>query len=160
MREILTPQDMQQLMRDCIKVTHEWVERCNDEFGIALPKFKVVFALKGTTAGKAHIGRGLIQFNPTLLRENPDAFLLRTPAHEVVHHAAYAKFGMDIDAHGYEWKAMMRKLGLPDTRCHTYDTTNVPTKVGRVKNRIVHPVVASRDGVIRTIGIGKVIEFD
>lgn len=160
MRLIETPQDMQNLMRECIQITYRWVDTVNSTFGLHLPHYKVVFALKSGIAGKAKLGRGIIEFNPTLLRENPEAFLNRTPGHEVVHFAAHAMHGPDIDAHGPEWKIMMRKLGLPDTRCHNYDTSNVPTRVGKRINQRASDTLRAEDGIIKTFGIGKILEFD
>lgn len=160
MRVIETPEDMHQLMRDATDLTNDYVDKCNREFGLHMKHFRVVFALKGTTAGKAFINKGLIQYNPTLLRENPEAFLARTVGHEVVHHAAYAKFGPRIDAHGLEWKAMMRKLGLPDTRCHTYDTSTVPTKLGTVANKERPSIRIEGGGLIKPFKMGNVTDFD
>lgn len=152
-----TPQDMAQLMRECIECTHSWIDRVNAEFGLHMPHYKVVFGLKSGTSGKAKLGEGVITFNPTLLRENPQAFLARTPGHEVVHFANWIVHP-DASAHGPEWKAMMRKLGLPDTRCHSYDTSNVPTKVFKVRRQ--PKVIMGDAGTIRTFSSGKIIEFD
>jgi len=157
--QVETPEDMQQLMRECIAVTHRWIDTCNEVFNLHMPHYKVVFGLKSITAGKAKLGQGIIMFNPTLLRENPEAFLARTPGHEVVHFANWI-INPDSTAHGPEWKAMMRKLGLPDTRCHSYDTTNVPAKVGKVPNRRPQAVIKTDSGLLRSVSIGKIIEFD
>jgi predicted SprT family Zn-dependent metalloprotease len=160
MRVIETPQDMQVLMRECMQVTDYYVDMCNSKFGLHLPRFQIVFSLKTGTAGKAFIGKNVIAFNPTLLRQNPEAFLKRTPGHEVVHFAAYAYHGPDISGHGSEWKSMMVKLGLDPTPCHNYDTTLVPSRVGKVPNKRTNSTIKSDTGVITTIGIGKIIEFD
>lgn len=159
-RIIETPEDMRLLMNECVHLTYEWVEKCNKTFGLNMPAFRVEFSLKGTTAGMAYIGQKVIKYNPTLLRENPEAFLARTVGHEVVHHAAYAKYGNEISGHGEEWKRMMRKLGLPDTRCHSYDTSNVPTRVGKTRNVSRNNIIQTADGMVRGIGMGKVIDFD
>ena len=152
-----TPQDMQQLMRDCIAVTYQWIDRCNEEFGLSMPHYKVEFSLKSRVAGKAKLGRDVILFNPTLLRENPQTFLARTTGHEVVHFANWI-INPDSEAHGPQWKAMMRKLGLPDTRCHSYDTSNVPTRVFRIKRN--PKVIIGNAGRVRSMTCGKIIEFD
>ena len=149
---------MQQLMRECIQVTYDYIQKVNERWGLYLPKMKVVFALKSGTAGKAHLNRGVIQFNPTLLRENPEAFLKRTPGHEVVHFAAYMKY--QDTGHGPNWKRMMRELDLEDTRCHSYDTSNVPMNVGKVANRRQNTVIVSEIGSVKTVAVGKIIEFD
>jgi SprT protein len=154
---VTTPEDMQQLMRDCIRVTHEWIDTVNKKWGLKLPYYKVVFGLKSGTAGRAKLGEGIIQYNPTLLRENPSAFLARTPGHEVVHFANWLVHPL-ATAHGPEWKRMMRELGLPDTRCHNYDTAHVPTKVFKVRQK--PKVFTDSMGQIRMVSVGKVIEFD
>lgn len=153
-----TPEDMTQLMRECVEATHACIAKANGLFGLHLPKFRVNFALKSTTAGKARLGRGIIEYNPTLLRENPELFLQRTVGHEVIHFAAFAKFN---DAgHGYHWKKMMRMMGLPDTRCHNYDVTRVPSMVGKVRNKSSSQGFRCDDGVVKMVGLGKIIEFD
>lgn len=159
MRTIESPEQMRQLIRECIQVTYRWIDKVNATFGLSLPHYKINFALQSGIAGKAKLGRGVIEFNPTLLRENPEAFLARTPGHEVVHFAAWDMYGPTIDAHGHEWKAMMRKLGLPDTRCHSYDTSNVPNRIGKVANR-PPIIIRAPDGIIKPVGIGRVVEFD
>lgn len=160
MRTINSPQEMQDLMRECIQVTYQFIDRVNDTFGLHLPKYQITFGLKSGVAGRAQISKKVIKFNPTLLRENPEAFLARTPGHEVVHFAAFAKHGLGIDAHGQEWKNMMVQLGLDAKRCHSYDTSTVPTNFGTRPNPRRNNIIQSNDGVIKTIGIGKVIEFD
>jgi SprT protein len=153
-----TPEDMQQLMRECIQTTYNWIDRANAHWHLSMPHYKVVFALKSGTAGKARLGEGVIWFNPTLLRENPVAFLARTPGHEVIHFANHMFNGPDVTAHGPEWKRMMREMGLPDTRCHSYDTSHVPTKV--FKRPSGSRIYQADTGTIRTFASGKVIEFD
>lgn len=159
MRLIETPEDMAELMRECIKVTHHWIDVANDTFKLVLPYYKVVFSLKSGTAGRACYDKKTIQFNPTLLRENPEAFLARTPGHEVVHFACFAKYSTSVQPHGEEWKVMMRTLGLSDKRCHNYDTSRVPSKLGKVANKPNSYTITGL-GVARPVIIGKVIELD
>jgi SprT protein len=160
MRVIETPEQMIALQKECIELTHKIVTRANELFHIDLPLFKVEFALRGTTAGKAFIGRRVIQYNPTLLRENPEAFLGRTVGHEVIHHAAYAKYGNGIRPHGEEWQRMMWKMGFPNSRCHSYDTSNVPSQVGKHRRPSAGRLVVPNTGIIKPINGGKIIEFD
>ena len=162
MNTIDTPQDMAELMKKCVATTHEYTTICNEKFGLKLPKFKVEFTLRGRTAGKAWLGKNIIQFNPTLLRENPEAFIKRTPGHEVVHFAAYAKYGGRIKAHGHEWKNMMSMVGLDNKRCHSYNTDHVPTQINNHPNKAktYGVVVQTELGTVRTFGVGKQIEFD
>lgn len=158
MRLIETPQAMTALMRECVEVTYRFIDEANEMFGLRLPRFPVVFALKTGTAGRALLARGIIQYNPTLLRENPEAFLKRTTGHEVIHFAAYAKY--KDTGHGSHWHRMMRQMGLDDTRCHSYDTARVPSKLGTVPNNRVQPVIRTDVGILKTFGHGKIIDFD
>lgn len=158
MRLIETPQDMTALMKECIEVTYHFIDQANEMFDLHLPRFPVVFALKTGTAGRAQLAKGIIQYNPTLLRENPEAFLKRTTGHEVIHFAAYAKHR---DAgHGPHWHRMMRQMGLDDTRCHSYDISRVPTRLGSVPNKRIQPVIKADIGTVRTFGHGKIIDLD
>lgn len=155
---VQTPQDMSALMKKCIKVTNHWVDECNKKFELQLPYPKVEFSIKGTTAGRAHLSKNVIAYNPTLLRENCDKFLARTPGHEVVHFAAWHKY--KDRGHGDAWKRMMIMMGLESSRCHTYDTSKVPTKVGKVSNHTEPKVIQTQFGTTRFFGVGKVTEFD
>lgn len=157
---IETPADMQELMKECIRVTHDYIKLCNKKFNICMSLLPVEFNLRGTTAGKALIRKAKIQYNPTLLRENPETFLERTCGHEVVHHAAYCKHGFSISGHGIEWQSMMRAMSLPPSRCHSYDTSNVPSKVGKVRKSLGSRVISINDTTITNFGIGKLITFD
>ena len=157
-----TPEEMGQLMKQCIEVTRYYTQRCNEVFGLSLPEFKITFNLKGRTAGRAFIGKNIIAFNPTLLRDNPEAFLARTPGHEVVHFAAYAKYGHDIKAHGNEWQRMMATMGLSTKRCHNYNMANIPSE--RRRQQQIAPITPkpyrSMHGTVNSFGIGKITEFD
>jgi SprT protein len=160
-RIIETPEQYHALLKECVTLTHEWIGKCNETFGIRIPsKLPVRFNLKGTTAGRAYLSEGTIGYNPTLLRENPDAFLRRTVGHEVAHFAAFLKFGGAIDPHGAEWRSMMWKLGLDATRCHSYDTQHVPSRLGSVPNKKVAPTIINGVGKVKPVTHGKIIEFD
>ena len=85
--------------------------------------------LRGESAGQALPGKSQLRFNPVLLRENRTHFMEQTVAHEVAHLIAFELFGSTIQAHGKQWQAIMVKvLGLPADRCHTYDTGRTSTK--------------------------------
>ena len=90
----------------------------------------VIYKKRGKTAGTACDEDYEIDLNSVLLMENVDAFLARTVPHE---------FGHLVDGivnpgtrsgrgkrsiHGPTWKTIMRMLGGPTSRCHTYDVTN------------------------------------
>lgn len=85
--------------------------------------------LKGETAGQALISKYQLRFNPILLQENRQHFLLHTVAHEVAHLLAHDIYGPGIRAHGREWQSIMTGVfQLPADRCHRYDTRNSARK--------------------------------
>lgn len=160
MRVISTPEEFVALQKECIIATHRFTEACNKKFGLNMPPFTVKFNLRSGTAGRAQIGRNIIEYNPTLLRENPDNFLARTVGHEVVHHAAYALHGWDIAGHGPEWRRMMVMMNLPAVRCHSYDISNVPSRIGKTRN-IQRPSVLQADGSrVYPIAGGRITDFN
>jgi predicted SprT family Zn-dependent metalloprotease len=163
--EIETPAQFIELQKECIAQVKFYVELANKKLGIAIPMPKVLFSLKGRTAGRAHTGDNLIEFSPTLLRENADDFLVKTTGHEVAHLIARIQHrGKQIKSHGKEWMRVMWAFSLPATRCHSYDTSNVPTQIGKqARNtikRTVAPVRTESGLIVRPSAIGRLVEFD
>lgn len=154
---IETPQDMAELIRECVRTTYQYIDRCNKEFDLHLPYYDVKFDMKGTSGGTACISKNIIRFNPTLLRRNPETFLKQTVGHEVAHFVAYHKY--KDRGHGEKWYSVMRRLGLEEKRCHSYDTSLVPNKVGKVPNK-PGAVFKIALGEMRMIPVGRMIEFD
>jgi predicted SprT family Zn-dependent metalloprotease len=159
-RTIETPEQFVELKRECIERVRWAVKRINEKLGILVPDPQIIFSITGTTAGRAHIGRNLIEFNPVLLRDNSDEFLNRTPGHEVAHLAAHLKFGHKIRAHGDEWCKCMWCLGLPAIRCHNYDTTNAAPRGSVPVRRPTNKTIQTVDGPMKQVGIGRIIEFE
>jgi predicted SprT family Zn-dependent metalloprotease len=160
MRLIETPADFAELMKECQSQVKWYVDYAKDRCGLYMPYPKVLFSLKGTTAGRAFYHEHTIKFNPTLLRENPDTFLEQTTGHEVSHLVAFRLNNEKIDPHGREWRVVMLKMGLPPNRCHNYDTSRVPSKLGRVANNRPQTTYVSNLGAVKTFGIGKMTELD
>lgn len=158
MREINTPAEMAELMKECVSSVRFYIDKAKNKCNVYLPYPRVIFSLQGATAGKAHCGKGLIEFSPTLLRENPDLFLIDTAGHEVAHLVAWQKFQNRIRPHGPEWEQVMWTLGLQANRCHNYNTSNVPSNVGRFRGQ--PKTIKINNNTIRPIGIGRVITFD
>ena len=79
--------------------------------------------LRGVLAGKAHLQRWHLQFNPILLRANQEHFLLQTVGHEVAHLVAWARHRTPMKPHGPEWKAVMRAFRLETRVTHDYDVS-------------------------------------
>ena len=106
----------------------------------AFPTIK--YHKRGTTAGTADCHRWVLDFNPTLFVENVEDFLGRTVPHEMAHLIDYQVYQKQArmmsfgyrrakrSVHGPTWQSIMRLLGAPVSRCHSYDVTNA-----RVKNR-------------------------
>jgi predicted SprT family Zn-dependent metalloprotease len=161
--EIETPAQFIELQRECIKQVKFYVELAEKKIGVRIPMPRVLFSLHGRTAGRAHWPQNVIEFSPTLLRENADDFLLRTTGHEVAHLIAHTKHPSVIKPHGKEWARVMWAFSLPATRCHNYDTSNVPTQVGRAPARKINrPLEVRTDSglTIRPAGVGRIVEFD
>src|SRR5690606_24560848 len=89
------------------------------------PRPQVQFTVKGRVAGKANFSKNIIDFNYAILSKHGDAFIDRTPAHEVAHFISYLIYGNKGAGHGPFWKSVMRRLGMRPERCHTYDLEGV-----------------------------------
>lgn len=87
------------------------------------------FDLKGTTAGQAHLGLNKIKINEGLFIRNKEEFLRQTLGHEVAHLAAYKAF--NDRGHGSGWRRVMIDFRLEPKRCHSYDVSEVRTRVTR-----------------------------
>jgi SprT protein len=55
-----------------------------------------------------------------------------TVIHEACHIAAAHIYGPGVQAHGREWKALMRKAGAKGDRCHRVDRTGLQRRTVRV----------------------------
>ena len=51
-----------------------------------------------------------------------DRQLLGVLLHEICHHVVYEEFGMDVDGHGFEWMAEMKRVGFEDPDCYSDGT--------------------------------------
>lgn len=72
-----------------------------------------------TTAGRAHLGAGLIELNPRLQTVSDDE-IDRTLRHELAHLLTDQQFGRAVQPHGREWRLMCAKLGIAGEKaCHT-----------------------------------------
>ena len=82
------------------------------------------YTVTGMTAGKASPLKNKIMLNTVLLAENGQVFIDGTVGHEVAHLISVELFGRSGRGHGYNWKSVMKVLGLNDERCHELDVTN------------------------------------
>lgn len=125
--------------------------------GVRMAMPTVSFDLKGKTAGKAFLERNHVQLNAVLLTENAEEFIEQTVGHEVAHLATHARHGRKAQAHGSEWKQMMRLIGLEPLRCHSFDTSN--SALSKATFRYLcgcreHMLTARRHAMARRRGYG------
>lgn len=112
------------------RVITERFEEAKDRYHLSnwqRPVFS--FDLKGTTAGQAHLSKNLIKVNEGLFIRNKEDFFRGTLPHEVAHLAAYRAF--NDRGHGSGWKRVMIDFKLEPKRCHSYDVSEVRTRVTR-----------------------------
>ena len=96
--------------------------------GRSLPRPKVMFTLRGKSAGTAHLQENKLRFNPILLKENLQEFLNHVVAHEVCHLIAYRLYGR-VKPHGKEWQSLMINIfGLTPSTTHQL---NIDSVVGK-----------------------------
>ena len=104
-----------------------WYEKSKQTFGLTnwkKPKLDIV-SLKGTCGAKAFLRENTIKVNWTLYKQNQDDFLKQIVCHEISHLVDFQLNGRVVDGHGPKWQYVMRRLGLPATKCHSYDVTSV-----------------------------------
>lgn len=70
-----------------------------------------------TSVGRAFVQRGRIELNPRLLGEHPDQIPI-VLAHEAAHVAAFRLYGPATEAHGRQWRALMRLAGFSPAITH------------------------------------------
>ena len=154
---IETPAQFVELQKRCIEETLQVIEDAKSKTGIVLPyRPQIRFGLRGMTAGTANGEDKIIQFNPTLLRENPEHFVRFTTRHEVAHLLARHVYSDSIDAHGQEWRKIVLAIGGRNERCHSYSVRNVPTMFGKTRN----PHAVRQDGRVKQTEFGRVIQLD
>ena len=112
------------------EATRYWVEKA----GILLDRHfdlpLIRFDLQGQAAGqyRSH-PRPCIRYNLVLAAAQFDAFLERTPGHEVAHCIIDQLHPQRrTRPHGPEWRQLMKDLGLDASRCHTFILDEVPTR--------------------------------
>ena len=119
------------LKREAERLTKNYLERAARHFGAKLVAPEIRFDLRGKTAGQLRTTDGssfLIRYNAQLLERHPQQFLSRTVPHETAHLVAFNLFGSRILPHGREWRAVMKALGAPAERCHSYATEGLQTR--------------------------------
>ena len=105
-------------------------------YGITFKKPTVSFNVRGTTGGYAKYASWEVDFNPVLLLENLDTYLIDVIPHEVAHLAAkliypqtlVRSFGKKRSPHGSEWASIMTVLGADPKRTHKMNTANAKVR--------------------------------
>ncbi|MFQ3235585.1 MAG: SprT protein [Paraglaciecola sp.] len=105
------------------------VERCFEQAETALQKRferpRVYFTQRGKIAGCARLQSNELTFNPVLLSDNLQTFLVEVVPHEICHLLAFRLYGK-VKPHGLEWKTLMCNLfNLPGSAYHAMDISKV-----------------------------------
>jgi SprT protein len=124
--------DVKKRISDIIKAG---IDTAHKKYGVVVEMPKIIYDLKGTTAGTANYQTWTIRLNPVLLADNGDTFINDTPIHELAHLVTYLVYPSSLmpiygkrRVHGPEWQSVMRVLGATPTRCHQMDTSGVKRK--------------------------------
>ena len=104
------------------KQIKETLALAEEKYDVKFPTPTVLFDLRGHTAGQAFFNKNKIRLNRYLLEKYGDDFISRTVVHELGHLISYKLYGINGRGHGAAWKRVMRAIGGPTSRCHSYET--------------------------------------
>ena len=116
----------------------------------------VDYMLRGKTGGTANYGQNRISLNSILLNENLDHFIRQTVGHELAHLIAHFVYPNLRQAHGAEWKQVMRFIGLTADRCHSYDTENAAV---RQKQKFQYKCGCRNEIVLSSVRHNKIVRY-
>ena len=110
----------------------EQVEHCyqvaETYLGQTFPRPEISFALRGKSAGTAHLQLNKLRFNAALLQDNLQAFLNDVVPHEISHLLTSQLYGR-VKPHGREWQSIMLSVFKVSPRTtHSFDTRAVEGK--------------------------------
>lgn len=138
-----------QIVNILTKETRKYINIASREYDRSFKMPVISLKLRGGIAGIANYTNWLIKYNPALYLRYTEDFMTRTVPHEVAHLICDSIYKQvegpvlitgrittfrrrrSIKPHGPEWKAVMRRLGVPVsqiTRCHSYDTEGIKNK--------------------------------
>ena len=130
MKYITVSPILEKAVRDKIEAT---LEICRKKYGKPLPMPTLKFRQSGRIGGyyqpsQAFWGKPeLLVINPDYFKNHYDEQLNVTVPHEVAHYVTHHVFG-NVQAHGWQWASVMRVIGLPPDRCHTFSLEGVKTR--------------------------------
>ncbi len=134
----------------------EAYQRAQEVYGRAFEIANIEWRDMGRTAGRAYYGENKVVYSPTLYAQNVETFLARTCPHEVAHLVTNKLFPFAKQAHGPEWRGVMKALGVQDiTRCHSYDTSS--TARARYQTRVFNYACACREMKISARRHGRIV---
>ena len=116
----------------------ECVNKIEALYGVKMRNVEIRYDINSARlGGQALLGENAVRFNPHFLEKFTEDYIATTVPHEVAHlgvHTVWqSKFSIRRpNAHGIEWKTMMRRLGVSPDRCHTFEADE---GVGRAKNK-------------------------
>ena len=145
----------------------ECIEKAEAAYGKRYEMPTVLYNLRGKVGGRALCHSYTLKLNAVLLMENVDDYINRTVVHEMAHLIDYDRnpenFESTVrmtrsgrwkrtkrDLHGATWKGIMRTLGGPTSRCHSYDTTR-----STVRRKARHEWACTDCGATMTLGPGR-----
>lgn len=130
MKYITVSPILEKAVRDKIEAT---LEICRKKYGKPLPMPTLKFRQSGRIGGY-YQPASPFRDKPELLVINPDYFknhydeqLNVTVPHEVAHYVTHHVYG-NVSAHGWQWASVMRVIGLPPERCHSFSLEGVKTR--------------------------------
>ena len=105
----------------------ECIEIIQRKLNITVPMPEVDYmGVTGRVGAKAIGTSNKILINMGLMVNNLDEYVRTTIPHEFAHLVTRRIYGYSgIQSHGAEWARIMNILGLPATRCHSYDVSVV-----------------------------------
>ncbi len=126
-----------ELKEACSQALGRYVEQANAYYRRRMPLPKLLFDLRGATAGQMVAQRVTrsrteysIRLNSALLKQHVHYFTAQVLPHEVAHMVVDWIYGRRVRAHGEEWQAVMRDcFGCRPERCHSLPT--VPARTHR-----------------------------